>query len=578
MKRESIEALLRYGERITLECKKAEGGLPKSIWETYSSFANTLGGTILLGIEEDPKAKDPSARFYAGGVPDVQRTLRDFWNIINGEKVSANILVDEDVTVENYQGRDIIRIEVPQASYRQRPIYLNGNLIRGSFKRNHEGDYHCTEEEVKAMLRDASDTGGDGGLLPGYTMEDIDGETLAAYRIEYELHNPDHVWNGVDNKTFLRNLGGYTTDRMTGREGLTTAGLLMFGKGLSIRERFENIRMDYLDKSGLRPGSRWSDRLTYDGMWENNLYTFIRRIMPKLVKDIRRPFHLDGMSRVDDTPVHRAIREAVINLVIHSDYHITGVLKVEKLDDGFLFSNPGSLKLSIPAIYEGGNSKARNPHIQTMLRMIGMGDNIGSGFPTILMAWKEENWRKPDLKEDADLHIVELKLWTLSLMPRECTAYLRALMGRDYDHLSANEQIILCTTYLEREITNARLQILLNLHSTEVGKYLYDLCQKNMLVGLPKGRWTTYRLNEKYEIQPDQMALTELERVLPELIDTDQIIYDYICENGFITTQQVTQITRITTKSGASVALNRLIGKKLIRKQRQGRHIFYEKC
>ena len=111
--------------------------------------------------------------------------------------------------------------------------------------------------------------------------------------------------------------------------------------------------------------------------------------MPKLVNGLKRPFKLIGMSRVDDTPVHKAIREALINLIIHSDYLISGTLKVEKTDDSFLFSNPGSLKLPVQMIYEGGNSKSRNPRIQTMLRMIGYGENAGSGFPTILSTWKE---------------------------------------------------------------------------------------------------------------------------------------------------------------------------------------------
>ena len=577
MTKESIIDLLKYGERIVLECKKSENKIPKSVWETYSSFANTIGGTILFGIEENTKAKEFSERFYVGGIRNPDQVLKDFWNTVNSEKVSANILVDSDVSIEQYEGKSIIRIEVPQAPYHQRPVYINGNPLKGSFKRNHEGDYHCTDEEVKSMLRDASDTGNDGGLLDGYTMDDIDSETLKAYRIEYELHNPDHVWNGLDNKSFLRNLGGYTIDRVTGKEGLTTAGLLMFGTGLAIRERFGNIRMDYLDESNLIPGSRWTDRLTYDGMWENNLYTFIKRVMPKLVKDVRRPFKLSGMSRIDDSPVHKAIREAVINLVIHSDYHITGVLKIVKLDNGFLFSNPGNLKLSIPAIYEGGNSKARNPHIQTMLRMIGMGDNIGSGFPTILNAWKEENWRKPDLSENAELHLVELKLWTLSLMPQECTDHLHELMGGEYDRLSPNNQIILCTTYLEKEITNFRIQILLNMHSTDVGKCLYELVEKGMLLVTPNGRWTTYRLNEQFKNQPRQVEISEVNEVTVELIDTDQIIYDYICENGFITTKQVVAITRISTIAGASVALNRLMEKNLIQKKRQGRHFYYIK-
>lgn len=75
-------------------------------------------------------------------------------------------------------------------------------------------------------------------------------------------------------------------------------------------------------------------------MWENNLYNFVRQVTPKLVEGLKRPFRLEGMTRVDDTPVHKAIWEAVINMIIHSDYLITGVLKIVKRDNGFLFSNP----------------------------------------------------------------------------------------------------------------------------------------------------------------------------------------------------------------------------------------------
>lgn len=111
-------------------------------------------------------------------------------------------------------------IQVPQANYRQKPVYINSNPVKGTFKRNHEGDYHCTEEEVKAMLRDASDAGNDGGLLNGYTMEDIDTNALRSYRIEFEHLNPDHVWNGEDDQTFLKNMGGISIDRSTKKYGL----------------------------------------------------------------------------------------------------------------------------------------------------------------------------------------------------------------------------------------------------------------------------------------------------------------------------------------------------------------------
>ena len=568
MKSQEIIDLLRYGEHVNLECKKAEAKMPNSVWETYSAFANTDGGIILFGIEEHMTETDFSRRFTFASINHPEQRMKDFWNTINGEKVSCNILVDADVGTADINGNTVIWIHVPQADYKQRPVYINGNPMKGTFKRNHEGDYHCTEEEVKAMFRDASDSGNDGGLLSGFTMDDIDLHALRSYRIEFEHQNPEHIWNGDDDQTFLKNMGGYAIDRTTGKGWLTTAGLLMFGKGLAIRERFDNVRLDYLDMSNILPGSRWSDRLTYDGTWENNLYNFMRQVIPKLVSGLKRPFRLDGLVRIDDTPVHKAIREAMVNMMIHSDYLITGIIKVIKRDKGFEFSNPGNLKLPIQAIYEGGHSVARNPRIQAMFRMIGYGDNIGSGFPTILSAWGEESWRKPDLNENTELHQVNLRLWMISLMPQECTDYLKQLFGDAYLHLTSNEQIVLGTAYLEDRVTNVRLQSILELHSADVGHILYSLVDNNMLIADKKGRWTSYQLNKEYEIKPEQISLTDSPaEEIQFKNDTDRIIYEYARENRFITIPQVLQITRITSRQGAHLALNRLIEMNLLQKK-----------
>lgn len=576
MQSKEILDLLQYGERITLECKKAESNIPNSVWETYSSFANTDGGVILLGVEEHLRESDPKKRFTFRSIVNPEQRIRDFWNTINSEKVSDNILVDSNIGTCEVNGCTIIWIQVPQADYKHRPVFINTNPFKGSFKRNHEGDYHCTEEEIKAMIRDASDSGNDGGLLTNYTMEDIDINSLRSYRIEFEHRNPDHVWNGDDDQTFLRNMGGFAIDRNTNKGWLTTAGLLMFGKGIAIRDRFDNIRMDFIDESNLRPGSRWSDRLTYDGMWENNLYNFMRQVMPKLVSGIKRPFRLDGMVRIDDTSIHKAIREALVNMMIHSDYLITGVLKIVKKDNGFIFSNPGNLKLPIQSIYEGGHSVARNPRIQTMFRMIGYGDNIGSGFPTILTAWGDENWRKPDLRQNEELHQVDLKLWTISLMPQECTEHLQSLYGMAYSLLDNSSQIILGTAYLENEVTNTRMQSILSLHSTEIGHIFSVLVERNMLIANKNGRWTTYHINEEYEKQPEQLQISDVVSAETKFrCNTDKIIYDYIRANGFITTAQIVEITNITTTAGASVALTRLREMNLVKKEHRGRQVIY---
>lgn len=147
---EQIKELLKYGEKINLECKKAESNLPKSVWETYSSFANTTGGIILFGIEEKKAEIDISKKFVINDIKNADKIISDFWNTINSEKVKINILIDSNVGKCDIEGKTVVWIEVPQASYKQKPVFLNGNPLKGSYKRNHEGDYHCTEEEILA--------------------------------------------------------------------------------------------------------------------------------------------------------------------------------------------------------------------------------------------------------------------------------------------------------------------------------------------------------------------------------------------------------------------------------------------
>ena len=407
---QDILALLQQGERVSLECKRAENKLPRSIWETYSSFANTNGGIILLGIDEVKNETEWGRRYPIIGVKDSEKLLSDFWNMLNDARVvNANLLTDDDVQVVDVQGVSVVLIKVPRADYRQKPIYIKDNLMHGAFKRNHEGDYHCSESDVRAMIRDANEDGNDGLLLEDeYDMSCIDMNTLRAYRQMFQNKNIAHSLNTKDDVDFLRCLGGCKVDKASGKVTLTMAGLLVFGQGLPIRERFPMIRMDYIDKSNLVPGSRYSDRLTYDCDWENNLFQFITETIRRLCKAIPVPFVLDGVTRDDDPPLKKLVREAVTNMVIHADFMMEGVLRVEKDDNGYLFSNPGYLKLPVEDIFRGGTSKARNPKIQTMLRLIGYGDNLGTGFPTLVDIWSTLSGQVPILEEKTDLQTVEL--------------------------------------------------------------------------------------------------------------------------------------------------------------------------
>ena len=271
-------------------------------------------------------------------------------------------------------------IEVPRADYRYKPIFVNSNPYTGTYKRNHEGDYLCREDEVKSMIRDSSDEGNDGSVIENYDINDIDKHTLKQYRNRFAAFNPDHIWNGYDDEQFLMMIGAIKEDRKLKEKYLTIAGVLMFGKGYIIRELFPNLNLDYMEVMNDDIEIRWSDRFTIDGTWENNLYNFYFSVMPKLTKNIKVPFKLENLERKDDTPVHKAIREAFINSMIHADYSIQGTIKIIRKIDGYEFNNLGSLKIDKENIFKGGTSRSRNPKLQLMFRMIGLGENAGFWF------------------------------------------------------------------------------------------------------------------------------------------------------------------------------------------------------
>ena len=143
-----FDNLQQYREDNRIEAKEALGGLPESIWETYSAFANAEGGIILLGVEE---LEDKT--LHALDLLDPQWLIDDFLTILNDStQVSANILTDEDIRVHEVDGKHIIAITVPPADARCRPVYVGADVIRGTYRRSGEGDYRCTPEEIEAML------------------------------------------------------------------------------------------------------------------------------------------------------------------------------------------------------------------------------------------------------------------------------------------------------------------------------------------------------------------------------------------------------------------------------------------
>ena len=483
-------------ESIDLEAKRAggrdgRGHLPNDVWETYSSFANTKGGTILLGVSEDKNGK-----LVTTGIEDTATVLSQLWDgLNNSQKISVNLISENDITrFSTESGRFVLKIEIPRASRTQRPVFINGNPMTGSYRRENSGDYLYNKEEVKRMLAEQVEDARDARFLENYTLDDICTESLKAYRNRLASLKPDHPFNQSDDLEFLRQLGGWKRDRKTQQEGLTLAGLLMFGKHTSITEVVPHYFLDYRELPTSGTKTEWTDRLTPDGTWSGNLYDFYHLAMQKFSRDLKVPFKLEGSQRADDTPIHQSIREALVNALVHADYSQTTSILAIKAPDYFEFRNPGKMRIPVAQALEGGHSDCRKRSIQKMFSLIGLGEQAGSGVRRVVENWKSQHYRFPELWESDNPETTLMKLRTVSLLPSETLEHLSKQFGQKFTKLREEGRLALATAEIEGFISNERLQQLTRMHPRDITDLFKQLVKEEFLLPSGQGRATTYSL------------------------------------------------------------------------------------
>ncbi len=556
-----ILSQLNWNESDDLEFKSAKGGLPQSLWETYSAMTNTGGGIILLGIESDG---------IISGVLDVHKIKKNFWDIINNRtKVSSNLLTHSDVQEIIHPNGIIIAIRIPRASRYQRPIFIGQNPLTGTYKRNHEGDYHCTQQEVSRMLADKSEEPADHRILDSFSMKDLHLQSFQKYRQRLASHKPTHPWLSEDDKGLLSKLGGWKQCRDTSRQGLTIAGLLMFGREESIREALPQYSIDFREKLSDDPEIRWTDRVTLDGTWQGNLFEFYLRVIQKLSNDLKLPFELNAdLFRKGETVVHEAIREALVNALIHADYSGHGGIVIEKYKDRFEFSNPGSLLISFDQLFEGNISECRNKSLQTMFSMIGAAEKAGSGIDKIRQGWGSQHWRSPIIQERIQPDRILWILPMISLIPNESLIKLKIRFGSKFQKFNPLEVQALVTADLEKWVDNARMRQITSEHPADITKSLQNLVAQGALIQDGQGRWSRYRLspipdslhnenhslhnerhslhNENHSLHKDHEILIEIAkpakenaRLSPKLLES---ILLQLCDDRWITRRQLAEL------------------------------------
>jgi predicted HTH transcriptional regulator len=242
-------------------------------------------------------------------------------------------------------------------------------------------------------------------------------------------------------------------------------------------------------------GVRWTDRTTTDGTWSGNLLDFYRRVYPRLVDGLKVPFRLgEGAQRVDETPVHEALREALVNTLVHADYELSTGILVVRQPDHFEFRNPGGLRVPRALALQGGVSDCRNRNLQKMFQMIGAGEQAGSGVPRILEAWREQHWRAPLLEEQLSPEMTTLRLSMMSLFPAVVIDQMEEQFGDRYRALPELDRLALATACAEGQVTNERLREMSNAHPSDLTVLLRRLVDTGYLDRQGSGRGASYQL------------------------------------------------------------------------------------
>lgn len=390
-----------YRENNRIEAKKSLGGFPQSFWETYSAFANTLGGIILLGVEE---YKDLS--LHAVNLPDPDKLLKELWDTLNNPaKVSVNILTNKHVAVETVDGKRIIVITVPRAKRYDKPVYIGGNAVGGTYRRCGEGDYRCTAEEIEAMLRDASVKTRDMRVLELFGLDALDFKSVKNYRERMKICRPKHVWESLSDEDFLSNIGAVASGG-DGQLHPTAAGLLMFGKYPQILKEYPGYSIVFVVRGG-KDNSEKND-------WRGNISDFFAFAYENLAQNIVVPLGGANGKVIDAAPVVGALREALANCLLNADYQGKRGVEIVSDNGSYAFSNPGSFRIDAANAKSGGVSDPRNGALSRMFNLIDVGAGIGSGLPQIYALWERQGWLTPEISESFNPDRTTLILSTMN--------------------------------------------------------------------------------------------------------------------------------------------------------------------
>ena len=388
MNKEELLTRLSDIEWEDFEIKKASAELPKNIWETVSAFANSAGGWIVLGVSQQGK------KFETTGLINAEKIEQDFTTVLRSQN-KFNVLITPKSRKYNINGLTVLAFYIPASA--QKPVFFN--TLTNTFIRTASGDQRATDSEINAMLRDQLFGVMSAKPVERTSIDDLNQTTLRRYRDYMARFNPGLSYNVLSDNEFLEKM------QIVEDNHLTYGGLLFMGNNLAINKAFPDFRIDFLEI----PGTSYADaktRYTFRLEEQENLWEYYFAIIDRLKRKIDMPFKMNELGiAVEDSPQFDAIREALVNMLMHSDYFSSAKPRVRVFSDRIEFENPGAFPRSIDTLLKKDISIPRNPVLAKLFRNAKLADNAGYGFDKMLK-WEKSTNTKVYFENSIDMALV----------------------------------------------------------------------------------------------------------------------------------------------------------------------------
>ena len=384
---EQIKKLISTGENQKIEFKKARADFPKDAFETICAFLNAEGGTILLGVEDDGTIKGIKKE----ALNDIKEKFITSMN--NPQIINPTLYLNiHEIEIE---GKIIAYIQVPNAS----SVYRYKSRI---YLRNEKSDMDITDiqEEVTRLYLRTDNTYSENQLFPHFPINELREDIIAKVKKLAKINNAQSDWNELDTKDFLYRNKLYRRNYTTGQEGITLAGILLFGTDEQIASVAPSFKFELVKR--VNDTDRYDDRITLS----TNLLDCYEIATKFIENNLPSPFYLEGTQRISLRNL--IFREIISNMLVHKEY--MGAEPTKLIISKNEITAQNSNKPHIRGIITPQNTTnfSKNPNIIRIFRGIGYVEDFGTGIPKLFKYCKEYTGNIPII-EDNNIFKITLK-------------------------------------------------------------------------------------------------------------------------------------------------------------------------